>query len=99
MVFMEEFENLSNKAYPRKIATTTKAAITPRVMLACDKKFQHFIYECFVLPHSLCSRALPPPSSQQAASDVKVSRVRLEVTNSCSKQQELRHCLATALPL
>ena len=38
MVFMEEFENLSNKAYPRKIATTTKAAITPRVMLACDKK-------------------------------------------------------------
>ena len=47
MVFMEEFENLSNKAYPRKIATTTKAAITPRVTFACDKKFQRFILRMF----------------------------------------------------
>ena len=42
MVFMEEFENLSNKAYPRKITTTTKAAITPRVTFACDKKVSTF---------------------------------------------------------
>ena len=42
MVFMDEFENLSNKAYPRKIATTTKEAITLRVTFACDKKVSTF---------------------------------------------------------
>ena len=41
-VWMEKFENLSNKAYPRKITTTTKAAITPRVTFACDKKVSTF---------------------------------------------------------
>ena len=35
----ERKAHLSRSAYPRKIATTTRAAITPRVAFACKKSF------------------------------------------------------------
>ena len=41
-ILIGRFGNLSNKAYPRKIATTTNAAITPRVAFACEEKVSSF---------------------------------------------------------
>ena len=43
-ILIGRFENLSNKAYPRKIATTTNAAITPRVAFVCKEKVSNFSF-------------------------------------------------------
>ena len=105
--FIGIFGNLSNKAYPRKIATTTNAAITPRVAFVCKEKVSNFnfcrafgfrIYRIvFVVGHFLLH--LPNKlwvMSKWAEWDWK-SLIPAANNRSCVTAQPL-HCPSSALP-